>query len=263
MNERDSSKNTRSRRLPPLEAWKRPDKWMDVSTGLAKLDVPKLVFATDDRGFINPDEVVEQVEDMFFWKDYNWPFNVSDPETAPDDHHFYYTEAEYSPQQNSGSDIPSGFRELPTVIGRMPRQFHNVFHDLTVKPRMPDIEAMEEYHASYKLAHRAFKNLITSAKKTSQASHMFTLRQRALYEGKVMPSDPDDVVVKEMMRDFFSKHFAAYSRSIDEVMTLPERMLILPNMDGMHQHKPHLVMKKIGKFIVQNSINYTPVLRAS
>ncbi|MDB5180746.1 MAG: hypothetical protein JWO54_506, partial [Candidatus Saccharibacteria bacterium] len=253
----------RSRRLPPPEAWKKPDKWIDLSTGLPKLDVPKLVFETDDRGFINTDDVVEQVEDMFFWKDYDWPFNLNDPETAPDDHHFYFTEAEYSPRQNNGSYIPSAFRELPTVIGRMPRQFHNVFHDFTVKPCMPYMEAMEEYHSSYKLAHRAFKNLITSAKNTSQASHRFTLRQRALHEGRIVPSDPDDVVVKEMMRDFFSKHFDAYSRSIDEVMTLPERMLILPNLEGIPQQKPHLVVKKIGKYMVQSSINYMPLLRAA
>jgi len=263
MSERTSYENVRSRRLPPLEAWKKPDKWMDVSTGLSKPFISKFVLPTDERGFLNPDEVVDFVEDTFFWKDYDWPYDQNDPETAPDDHHFYHTEAEYSPAQNGGNFIPSRFRELPTVVGRMPRQFHNVIHDFTTKPEMPDGEAMQEYYRSYLLAHRAFKNLIASAKNTSQASHMFTQRQRALEDGRVLPSDPEDIVVKEMMKDFFSKHFAAYSRSVDHLMLLPERSLIVPDIEEIHQHKPHIVIKKVGKYMLRNSINYTPILRAA
>ena len=263
MSERTSYENVRSRRLPPLEAWKKPDKWLDISTGLPKPFISKLVLETDERGFLNPDQVVEHVEDVFFWKDYDWPYSQNDPETAPDDHHFYHTEAEYSPAQNDGNVIPSRFRELPTVVGRMPRQFHNAIHDFTTKPEMPELDAMGDYYKSYLLAHRAFKNLIASAKNTSQASHMFTQRQKALEDGRVLPSDPDDIVVKEMMKDFFSKHFAAYSRSVDHLMLLPERSLIVPDIEEIHQHKPHIVIKKVGKYMLRNSINYTPILRAA
>lgn len=258
-----SSENARSRRLPPLEAWKKPDKWIDFSTGLPKQSISKFVLPTDDRGFLNPDEVVEYVEDKFFWKDYDWPYSHEDPETAPDDHHFYHTEAEYSPLQNNGNLVPSRFRELPTVVGRMPRQFHNVIHDFTTKPEMPEMDAMQDYYRSYLLAYRAFKNLIESAKNTSQASHMFTQRQRDVNDGKVMPSDPDDAVAKEIMRDFFIKHFDAYSRSVDHLMLLPERSLIVPDSTGIRQNKPHIIVKKMGKYMVRNSINYTAILRAA
>ncbi len=263
MGERAYSEETRSRRLPPLEAWKKPDKWLNLSTGLVKPDVSRLVLETDERGFLNPDQVVEHIEDTFFWKDYDWPYIYNDAETAPDDHHFYYTEAKYSLQQNHYNPVPSRFRELPTVIGRMPRQFHNAIHDLTVEPSMPDMEAMKDYYRSYMLAHRAFKNLIESAKSTSQASHRFTQRQLAVRNGKVQPSDPEDIVAKEMMIDFFAKHFDAYSRSVNHLLQLPERSLIVPDQEELHQQKPHIVIKKIGKYILQNSINYTPLLRAA
>jgi hypothetical protein len=263
MSERYSLENIRSRRLPPAEAWKRPDKWIDIASGLPKQDISKLVLHTDDRGFLDPDQVVDHIEDMFFWKDYNWPYSPRDQETAPDDHHFYYTEAEYSATSNNGSTVPSRFRGLPTVIGRMPRQFHNVIHDFTVKTGMPELDAMEEYTKSYYLAHKAFKNLIESARNTSQASHMFTQRQQALLGGNVLPTDPKDVVVKEIMRDFFYKHFNAYSQSMNRVLSLPERSLIAPNIEAIHQHKPHLVIKKIGKYILRDSIDYIPQLQSA
>jgi len=263
MGERVGSENTRSRRLPPPEAWKQPDKWMDLSTGLAKPSLVKLVLPTDERDFLNPDEVVEIVEDTFFWKDYNWPYTKGDLETAPDDHHFYYNGDAYSQLQNEGSLIPKRFRELPMVIGRMPRQFHNTIHDFTAKPKMPEMDEMKNYYRSYLLAYRAFKNLIETAKNTTQASHMFTQRQMDLRNGKVSPSDPDDVVAKEIMKDFFSKHFLAYSRSVESLMLLPERALIAPDLENIYQHKPHVVVKKIGKYMMRDSINYTPILRAA
>jgi hypothetical protein len=263
MSELLSSKNVRSRHLPPLEAWKRPDKWMDISTGLAKPFISKFVLPTDDRGFLDIDEAVDFVADEFFWSDYDWPTSRDDQKIAPSDHHFYHTAAKYNPEFHEGNVIPSRFRELPPLIGRMPRQFHNAFHDFIAEPAMPDMDAMEEYYKGYLLAHQAFKNLIVTAKNTSHASHMFTQRQRSLQEGGIEPKDPSDMVAKEMMKDFFSKHFKLYSQSVDDIMTLPQRSLIVPDIKEVYQHKPHIVIKKIGKYMAQKSIDYTPILRAA
>ena len=263
MQEHAFTKHAPSRRLPPLEAWKKPDKWIDLSTGLAKPDVSKLVFDTDDRGFLNTDQAVEQVEDMFFWKDYDWPFIQDDPETAPDDHHFYYFRSEYLPQNNDGNIIPIRFREIPTVIGTMPRQFHNTIHDFTKKPNMPDMEHMEQYYRSYILAYRAFKNLIESAKNTTKASQMFTRRQQDLQNGGIELPEAGNAVAQEIMRDFFAKHFKAYSRSIDEVMSLDQRSLVVPDIEDISQYKPHVAVKKLGKYIARNTINYTTTLRGA
>jgi hypothetical protein len=254
--------NSPSRRLPPLEAWKQPDKWVDVQTGLPKPFISKLVLETDDRGFIDPDRVVEHIEDVFFWKDYDWPFESDDLETAPDDHHFYHTSYEYSPRMNNGSKVPKQFRELPTVIGRMPRQFHNVIHDFTRKPDIPDVDAKQEYVKSYLLAHAAFKNLIMTAKNTTKASQMFSQRQQAIMSGAVVPADLGDIVAKEMMKDFFSKHFNAYSRSIDRFLITPESSLVVPDIQLNKTEKPHLLLRKMGKYALRSSINYTSTLRA-
>lgn len=263
MSERSSLENVRSRHLPPLEAWKQPEKWVDISTGLPRPDISRLVLPTDDRGFINPSQVVEMVEDTLFWKDYNWPYEQGEQETASDDHHFYYTAAEYSPLNNSGSDIPSMFRTLPTVIGRMPRQFHNTIHDFTEKPAMPDIDAMAEYYQSYLLAYRAFQGVMQSAKNTTQASRMFATRQKAVQDGLVHPSDPEDIVAKEMMRDFFSRHFEAYSQLVNRLMELPGRPLVIPDTEKLSQYKPHVAVKKMSRFVLKGRVNYTPYLRAA
>ena len=263
MSERGSDENARSRRLPPLEAWKKPDKWIDLRSGLVKPSISQLVLDTDERGFLDTDQVVEQVEDMLFWKDYDWPYTFDDQETAPDDHHFYYYKSEYSVQSNEGNPIPNRFRELPTVKGTMPRQFHNAIHDFTRKPDMPNIDAMGEYYMSYMLAHRAFKSLIASAKNTRNASQMFSHRRKSLANGTIQLSEHGDVVAQEMMRDFFSKHFEAYSRSVDTIANLEERLLIISDMNETYQHKPHVAIKRLGRYVSQSTINYTPLLRAA
>jgi len=263
MSELLSSKNVRSRHLPPLEAWKRPDKWMDISTGLAKPFISKFVLPTDDRGFLNPDEAVDFIADEFFWSDYDWPTSRDDQKIAPSDHHFYHTAAKYNPEFHNGNTIPSRFRELTPLVGRMPRQFHNVFHDFTAEPAIPDMDAMEEYYKGYLLAHRAFLNLIVVAKNTSQASHMFKQRQLSINVGGVEPTDPNDVVAQEIMKDFFSKHFKLYSQSLDNLMLLPQRSLIMPEGAEAYQNKPHIAIKKIGKYMAKKSIDYTPILRAA
>ena len=86
---------------------------------------------------------------------------------------------------------------------------------------------------------------------------------QAVIDGKTVPSDPEDLVAKEMLKDFFSKHFEAYSRSVSRLMLLPERSLIVPDIDNLHQQKPHIMIKKMGKYMLRDSINYIPILRAA
>jgi hypothetical protein len=99
-----------SRRLPPPDAWKRPDKWLDLSTGLVRRDAPRLVLPSDDRGMLRPDEVVEVINEMYFWGDYDWPYEPSDAETKPDAHHFYHYKRWYSADENGGSDTAADIR---------------------------------------------------------------------------------------------------------------------------------------------------------
>lgn len=252
-----------SRRLPPPEAWKHPNLWLDFSTGLVKPDIQRLVLPTDDRQLLRPDEVVELVNDTYFWPDYDWPYDPQDPETAPDDHHFYFTAQSYHPDEHAGNDTPKRFRELPTHIGRMPRQFHNAIHDLTQTPAVPQIETMEHYHDSYKLAHQAFKRLIETARKATEAQTRFGIRRRSLQMGLVDPSSPHDEVGQEILRSFFAKHFAAYSESFEIWRALPAPEKSLLEIPDVNVYKPHLIVRRLGKVASRQHINFVPVIRAA
>jgi len=263
MEGRRVSEQEYSRRLPPPEAWRRPGQWLDLSTGLVKSDAPRLVLPTDDRGLVRPDEVVELVNDAFFFSDYDWPFTPGDQETAPDDHHFYYTARSYGPELHGGNTTPQRFRELPTHIGWMPRQFHNAIHDLTVKPKMPSMEVMEGYCDSYQLANAAFRRLIDAARRTTRASTEIGKRRRSIEMGQIIPSSPQDEVAQEFLQSFFAKHFEAYSQSVDVWRTLPLEDRATLEVPEMNHYKPHLVVKRLGRIATRPHINFVPVLRAA
>ena len=243
-----------SRRLPPPEAWKKPGRWIDFSTGLARADASKLVLPTDDRDFVKTDEAIEYVLDYFFWPDYDWPYSSNDPETALDKHHFQHRAAAYDPVNFEGSLIPSKFREIPTLIGVFPRQFHNVMHDFTAEPDVPGFDAMQSYYEAYQLAYRAFSRLITSAKGVSEASKMFALRSETLRNSQLKPKKANDLVVQEMMRDVFNRHFKEYGRAVIDIAKLENGEFPVPLPDKLPFERPHLIVKKVGSFAARTHV---------
>jgi len=246
--------------LPPADAWRQPDKWIDVTTGHALYDIQKLVLPTDDRGIVRIDEAVAYVKSELFWDDFDW---LEDPGWF-DAHHFYYTEAEYEPENNNGSLIPKRFRENPTLIGWGPRNFHNVLHSFTEKTPMPKMDVMEEYDIHYLLAHRALSDVLVSAKNTVSAQDMFASRERTLQAGNVIPLYKDDRVAQEFMRDAFSRNFLAFHEHrlrAQEVAAqgIPILSEARPILDG----KPHVVAKRLGKLVTRGNVNLVPLLKVA
>lgn len=113
--------------LPPADAWK-----VNPNT-LRRFYAP-----TDDRGFVLPDATVEVVKNLFE-DDYEWPVDPRYQQTQPDVHHFHWVARQYSSTVYGGRTIPNRFRELATVKGLVPRQFHNVIHTVTIPPLQPNI----------------------------------------------------------------------------------------------------------------------------
>lgn len=253
-----------TRRLPPAEAWNEPEKWIDTETGLALPGVKKIILPTDDRRFVKTDAAVEYVLDTLFKTGYEWNFDYDDPETRPDEHHFYYERADYSSRANNGSLVPYKFRRLPTLIGRMPRQLHNAFHDLTVRPEIPEIEAMQNYIDAYALAYNAFKNLFDTAKITVEAMKMFPQRRQDVALGRVIPKTEDDYIGEEYMRSFFKEHFSAYSDAVDAFIATENKDIIYPDYSSIEKAKPHQVVSKLGRVVSRTCIDYvTAVKRAA
>lgn len=263
MERRPEIRSTRSRRLPPPEAWKDPSRWINVSTGLVKPGIEKIVLPTDDRTLLRPDQVVEIVNDQFFWPDYDWPYDAQDPETAPDDHHFYFTAASYHPRLHGDSLVPRRFRELPTHVGWMPRQFHNAIHDLTATPAVPEIDVMEDHYQAYLLAYQSFKRLIDAARKTSRVSAEIGQRHRAITRGHVIPSQGEDIVAEEFYRSFFARHFEEYSRTVEDWQSLPPSDRALLGLPELTRYKPHDVVRKLGGAASRRHLNFVTVLKAA
>lgn len=251
-----------SRRLPPPEAWKNPSKWLDLSTGLPRADVSRLVLPTDHYGFIKPDEALEYTLDYFFWNDYEWSYDSRDPETAPDKHHFQHRASAYAPEHFGGDTVPSKVREIAPHIGLIPRQIHCVLHDYTAEPELPSLEDMHARYDAFLLASRAFKRLINSAKSVSNASSMFNRRAESIRTGAIMPHDPNDVVAQEMMVDFFKRHFTEYGSAVENFIKL-EGHTDLPKVeDKTLFEKPHLVVRRLGKYASRSHINL-PIQKAA
>ncbi len=252
-----------SRRLPPPEAWKNPAKWIDLSTGLARMDASKLVLPTDHRGFVKPDEALDYVLDYFFWNDYDWPYSNDDPETAPDRHHFLHRSSAFDPIHFDGNRIPSRVRDAAPNVGLVLRQPHNVLHDYVAENGVPELDAMTEWYNSWLLAHRALSRLVNSAKGLTQASSRFNRRAESIKSGIVLPPDPNDAVAKAMMVDFFKRHFTEYGLAIEDVLKLEGTEFAPPIENIALFEKPHLVVKKLGNVASRSHVNLLHALKAA
>jgi len=245
-NERGNSEY--SRRLPPPEAWKHPDRWLDPETHKARHDASKLYLYPDDRAFLMPDSAIRQVKEAFFWDDYDWPFDPNDPETRPDDHHMHYERKLYHPDLYEGDTAAHDCRETPAMIARLPRQFHNAIHDLTMMPSVPERDAMREFADSYSLAQQIFSRLYSAARLALLVSEKFNLDQN---------------VDEDILRTTFARHFVRYSAAVDEFNELPTSAKT--NLDmrlaEARLSTPTFVVRKLGAIANRGSIDLVPVLR--
>lgn len=243
----------RSPHLPPPEAWKNPGRHMYVRTGQVKHNVNKLVLPTDDRGFIRPHEVVDIVIDRFFWKDYDWPYDPTDIQTRPDDHHFYYDRAWYSPSMHDGDETARDFRELGTNIGRMPRQLHNAIHELTAQPPVPDRDAMYDYIQSYERASSVFEKMTKTAKQAIKQSTLSV-------DNGLSRLNPLD---EAFIQSFFTEHFPNYSIAVDLLKSPSPDELLEIEVQQINTKKTRRLLRKIGSMPTQKYLNFTPLLQTA
>lgn len=240
--------------LPPFEAWKRPEKWLNLDTGLPKRNIDKIEPPVDERGFIDIDAFVPLVQSTFFVDDYEWPYDPQNYETRTDDHHFYFDAYMYGKTMNFGDDTAKKFRELPPNVGRMPRQFHNTIHALTERPYMPDRDEMYDYVRSYQLANLAFKRLYRAAHKTVNIMGSFTVRRQNVAEGLVTPSDDDDSIAEEILRMSFKRHFNEYSDAVERFKETEGKEIVYKDHEAIKVTRPIIVARKIGAIVNRKSV---------
>jgi hypothetical protein len=242
-----------SRRLPPFEAWKDPEQWLDLNTGLVKPNIDLIPVEYED-GLVAIDSFVTNITSTLFRPEYEWQFQPKDVQTRPDDHHFYFTRNEYEPDVHDGDDVPQRFRELAVNLGRVPRQFHNTIHDLTEKPVMPDREVMHDFVQSYHLAHTAFKNLYISAKLTLDAMGLFPARRETVAKKLLIPKFDDDAIGEAILRQRFKKHFSNYERAVDQYLETEGKEIVYKEHETLKVTRPQVVVRKIGAVVNRRSV---------
>lgn len=250
-----SHESQQSSALPPLEAWKQPDKWIDVNTGFPRTDVRKIVLEPDDRGIVFPVQAVQQINEVLFHDDYDWPYDPDNNETRVDNHHFHWERADYAPEKYAGSKVPLRFRESAPLIGRMPRQFHMAIHCFTEKPEVPDFETMRDYADAYATA----ISLYIVAQKLNQSSRLFSSRRKNITEGSVIPLEPTDQLGEEYMRTTFSKTFEEYSEAIDAYAQIASK----DYFPAMPSRRLSVVRRELSKRAVarHRGVNLVPLIR--
>jgi len=247
----DHDEDQHAQGMPPFEAWKDPGAWLTLD-GRVKPGIDKFQVPTVD-GFIDIDALMQRVLVELFHPEYQWLFDKNDVRTRPDNHHFYYDEEMYRPEHHNGNKIPYQFRNLPVLVGRMPRLFHNVLHAVVERPEMPEMDAMEEYVDAYLVAHAAFKRLFLTAKQTVSASQMFAVRRSAVEQKVVIPRTEDDADVERYLMEFFRKHFSSYSDAIDAFNETKGKEIVYQEYQNVKVTRPRVVVQKLGHVVSRKS----------
>jgi hypothetical protein len=223
--------------LPPRDAWKvNPDT-------LRKFYAP-----VDDRGFVLPDATVETVKELFE-DDYEWPIDPRHQETRPDVHHFHWVARRYDPKEFNGRTVPQRFRELPTVKGVVPRQFHNVIHEITLPPAMPRYKDMSRHVRAYQIAHWLF----TSASRASEMQGAFSN----------VVADSHDNIGNEILIHQFDRQFRGYRMNMERLVGAAGLETLRLDDAKFARRKPHEVARMLGRVVRTREINYVPLFKTA
>jgi len=240
--------------LPPVHAWKEPERWLNLDTGRPKDGIELMPVPIDERGFVKIDQFIANMTSELFVDGYEWPRDPLNTETRTDNHHFYFEAHEYSRLMNNGDDIPKQFRELATNVGRMPRQFHNAVHAFAEKPAMPERDAMHDYIRSYKLAHAAFKRLYVTAHETVNTMGLFSLRRLSVAEGRIVPQDELDSVGEDFLKTTFHRHFTRYSDAVERFRDTEGKEIVYRDHETIKVSRPAVVARKFGAIVNRKAI---------
>lgn len=213
--------------LPP------PDAWKENPAKIQKFYAP-----VDDRGFVLPDQTIEKVQDLFR-DDYVWPVDARFQQTKADIHHFHWIGRLYKPDRFQGRSLPSRFRELPTVKGIVPRQFHNVIHAVTLPPNVPKYRNMDRHYRAYKVASRLYRAALAASATRRNFAEM-----------------SDDPLGTELLIRKFNGQFQNYQLAIETALSDKALGELGIEIKKLPKRPPNEVARLLGKVVIQSEINY-------
>jgi hypothetical protein len=258
MNQEYARANDRplSRRLPPIDAWIEPDKWLNLSTGLLKKEARnRLAYPTDERGLAQPDIALSEYHSLL-WDDYAPVIDQTDPELKSDNHHLYYPRAYYRPENNNDSLIPYFFREQSSHLIEIHRPDHNALHDLFQTPPMPSQRVMaEELEESCQFRH-TIKLAIYVARHTIELQPQFDARRNdvSLNPARIGDRDHDEVGEEFLRRKFDARH-SRLKDLMSQLEEMPHFNLYFPD-SGALKKRPAVIAAKLGEAVARRSISF-------
>ena len=251
--------------LPPREAWKNPDKWLQPLRPDQKLNLP-----LDDRGFVKTDNAIDMVMDLFK-PTYKFEYDPDNFETRDDVHHFYGTYRMYVTAReeliaagNPHDFVPMQFRNNPNNMGLIHRHLHNTFHLKSNLVPMPEIEPMAEYLERFRIGKQILNKTVKAAEETIKwDKHRMQRRLSVTARPEVINNAEIDAYGEMVLNDLYNRHFGSMVRAIDELRSIGSQEIMMPNgplvIDSPDPHK----IIAIGKAASRNAINYTEQIRAS
>lgn len=245
-----------SRRLPPIDAWREPDKWLNLSTGLVKKEMRNsLLYPADSRGLAQPDAALAEFHSLL-WDDYTPTIDQSDPELKCDNHHLYYPRADYKPENNNDSLIPYFFREQSSNLIEIHRPDHNGWHDVFKPLSIPSQQVMTEVLEDNYNSRQIIKLAIHVAQHTVQFQSQFEARRNDILQN---PDRIGDRAYDEIGEEFLRRKFDARHARLKDLMLqledMPYLKLFYPDTSVLRK-RPAVVAAKLGKVVTRRSVDY-------
>lgn len=250
------SDKTLSRRLPPIDAWREPDKWLNLSTGLLKKEMRcRMPYPADGRGLAQPDIALAEYRSLL-WEDYIPTIDQADPELKTDNHHLYYPRADYRPSNNDDSLIPYFFREQASNLIELHRPDHNASHDLFRPLPMPHASVMvEDIEKNYN-SRRIIKLAVYVARHTIEAQSMFEARRSDIILNPDRIGDRDyDEIGEEFLRRKFDARHSHLKDLMSQLEDMPYFRQFFPDTSILRK-RPAVVATKLGEAVTRRSVNY-------
>lgn len=245
-----------SRRLPPIEAWRQPDKWLDLSTGLAKKQIRNLLpYPSDARGLAQPDVALAEFQSLL-WDDYLPIIDQDDAELKTDNHHIYYPRARYRPENNNDSLIPYFFREQSSNLIEIHRPTHNGQHDLFQYPKMPSQHVMAEELEENRSTRQTMMLAVYVARHTIEFQQLFSARRNDIaLNPERIGNQEYDKIGEEFLRRKFDAHHTHLKDLLGQLEDMPYFNLFFPDARVLRK-RPAVIAAKLGEVVARRSVYY-------
>lgn len=213
--------------LPPREARLIDPKQEKIPTPL------------DERGLIDVSHLIVDVKATVN-QSYEWPPGLSV-------HHIYWPGFWY-PYEKGDTRSPGTFRNLPIHKALVLRTFENWLHLVTLPPKIPEVEVMENQIEAWTVAKELFK----AARKTVQWQRLARRRRELIAANPNIVDEGfngEDIIGEEVMHEIFEKNFRGLETQLARQERIPAEFRLIDL-----ETSPQRIARDLGKLVIPRSL---------